>query len=53
LAALLKIAQSVTKHGELKRSEAHKFGVRLMPELYDSLHARALQAPKGWLMIYS
>jgi hypothetical protein len=33
-----------------KASEVHKFGVRLMPELYDSLHPmtckRALQAPK-------
>jgi len=33
-----------------KASEVHKFGLRLMPELYDSLHPttckRALQAPK-------
>ena len=50
LAALLKIAQSVTQYGEIKRSEVHKFGVRLMPELFHSLYPmtckRALQAPK-------
>jgi hypothetical protein len=49
LAALLKIAQLVTQYGEIKRIEVHKFGVRLMPELYDSLYPmtckRALQAP--------